>query len=62
MYLTFMNDHRLARKLLRIVAIKLAILFALWWAFFRQQGVDVDAAKMASVIQQSTQGEKRHDQ
>lgn len=57
-----MNDRFLARKLVRIVVIKLVILFALWWAFFRQQGVDVDTAKMASVIQQSTQGETRHGQ
>lgn len=58
-----MNDRHLARKLLRIVAIKLIVLFALWWAFVRQQGVEVDpSTMMASPIPQSTQGENRHGQ
>lgn len=58
-----MNDSHLARKLLRIVAIKLMVLFALWWAFFRQQAVEVDPSMvMTHVIQQPTQGENRHGQ
>lgn len=57
-----MNDSHLARKLLWIVLIKLAILFALWWAFFREQRVEVDPTTMAHTTQQPTQGEARHGQ
>ena len=58
-----MNDRHLARKLLRIVAIKLIVLFALWWAFVRQQGVEVDPSTIiASTTQQPSQGENRHGQ
>jgi len=58
-----MNDSHLARKLLYIVAIKLVVLFALWWVFVREQRIDVDpSTMMAHAIPQSTQGEPRHDQ
>jgi len=58
-----MNDSHLARKLLCIVAIKLVVLFALWWMFVREQRIDVDpSTMMAHTIPQSTQGEPRHDQ
>lgn len=57
-----MNDSQLARKLIRIVLIKLAILFALWWVFFRGQTVTVDPAAIVSTAQQTTQGEATHGQ
>ena len=58
-----MNDSHLAKKLFWIVAIKLMVLFVLWWAFVRHPGVEVDPSMMmAPAIQQPTQGEARHDQ
>ena len=57
-----MNDSQLARKLFRIVLIKLAILFALWWAFFRGQAVTVDPAAVVGTAQQTQQGEAPHGQ
>lgn len=38
-----MNDRKLVRKLALVLAVKLVLLFALWWAFFRGQQVAVDA-------------------
>ena len=58
-----MNDSHLARKLLWVVAIKLMVLFALWWVFIREQRINVDPSMMmAHTIQQPTQGETRHGQ
>ena len=57
-----MNDSHLARKLFWIVLIKLAILFALWWAFFRGQTVTVDPAAVIGTAQQTQQGETTHGQ
>lgn len=57
-----MNDKQLARKLVWIVLIKLAVLFALWWIFVREQRVDVDPATMSPTLQQPIQGEARHGQ
>jgi hypothetical protein len=57
-----MNDSHLARKLFWIVLLKLAILFALWWAFFRGQTVTVDPATVAGKAQQTSQGEAPHGQ
>ena len=57
-----MNDNQLARKLIRIVLIKLGILFALWWVFFRGQTVTVDPATVAGAAPQTTQGESPHGQ
>lgn len=57
-----MNDIPLARKLFWIVLLKLAILFALWWAFFRGQTVTVDPATVAGKAQQTSQGESPHGQ
>ena len=39
-----MNDSRPARNLFWIVLLKVAVLFALWWGFFRGQTVTVDPA------------------
>ena len=41
------NDRRLVRHLLIIVAIKLAVLSALWWVFVRDHRVPVDAERAA---------------
>ncbi len=57
-----MNDGHLARKLFWIVLIKLAVLFALWWAFIREQRVEVDPATMAQTMQSHNKGEARHGQ
>jgi len=57
-----MNDSHLARKLLWIVLIKLAVLFALWWVFIREQRVEVDPATMAQTMQSQNKGEARHGQ
>ncbi len=57
-----MNDNQLARKLIRIVLIKLGILFALWWVFFRGQTVIVDPAAVIGTAQQTNKGEATHGQ
>ena len=57
-----MNDSHLARKLFWIVLIKLAILFVLWWAFFRRQTVTVDPSAVVGTAQQTAQGEATHGQ
>ncbi len=57
-----MNDNYLARKLFWIVLLKLAVLFALWLAFFRGQAVTVDPAAIVGTAQQTTQGEATHGQ
>ncbi len=57
-----MNDNQLARKLIRIVLIKLGILFALWWVFFRGQTVIVDPAAVVGTAQHPPQGEATHGQ
>ena len=57
-----MNDNQLARKLIRIVLIKIGILFALWWVFFRGQTVIVDPAAVVGTAQQTKQGEATHGQ
>ena len=51
-----MQDSALARKLLWIVLVKLAVLFALWWIFIRDQRVDVSPATMTQKMEQPTQG------
>ena len=57
-----MNDNQLARKLIRIVLLKLGILFALWWVFFRGQTVTVDPAAVVGTAQHPPQGEATHGQ
>ena len=42
------QDRRLARHLAIAVALKLAVLAALWWAFVRDERVSVDAAATAA--------------
>jgi cytoskeletal protein RodZ len=46
-----MTDRQLVRKLIIVVLIKLVLLFALWWAFFRGQQVVVNGETMAQVVQ-----------
>ena len=57
-----MQDSTLARKLLWIVLIKLAILCALWLLFIREERVDVNPATMTQRMQQPTQGASPHGQ
>lgn len=55
-----MNAHNLTHKLFALVLLKLIVLFALWWAFVRDQGVMVDATRMEQAIQSIKQGEPEH--
>ncbi len=45
-----MTDRRLLRELGIVLILKLLLLFGLWWAFVRDERIDVDAAKVAQVI------------
>jgi hypothetical protein len=55
-----LSDKSLLRKLAFVLAIKLAILLALWWMFVREQGVAVDdsgvAAQFLQPASQTTEG------
>ena len=42
-------DQVLVRRLAVVLAIKLVLLFGLWWGFVRDQRVTVDASSMAKV-------------
>lgn len=59
-----MNDHQLVRKLILIVLIKLTLLSAIWWLFFRQERVTIGPGEMDRAIQteqhQPTTGETRN--
>ena len=61
---TLMNlaDRKLVRDITFVIVIKLAVLFALWWAFIREQRVEVDPATMAQTMQSQNKGEARHGQ
>ena len=60
--MTAMNfsDKYLLNKLTLVLVLKLAILFALWWVFVREQHVAVDDSDVAAQLLQpaslSTQG------
>lgn len=41
-------DHRLLRHLLIAVAVKMAVLTLLWWAFIREARVPVDSERAAA--------------
>ncbi|MDO8321227.1 cytochrome oxidase putative small subunit CydP [Rhodoferax sp.] len=41
-------DQRLVKRLAWVLAIKLVLLYGLWWGFVRDQRVTVDAAGMAA--------------
>jgi len=43
-----MNDRRLLRHLALAIAVKLLLLYGLWWAFIRDHGVQVDARTAAT--------------
>lgn len=61
------TDRKLLRDLVVVVVLKLIVLFALWFAFVRDQRVSVDAGRVAAVVTspasnlRSSQGEA-HDQ
>ncbi|MEO8546559.1 MAG: cytochrome oxidase putative small subunit CydP [Burkholderiaceae bacterium] len=44
------DDHRLLRHLVIAVVVKLLILGALWWFFFRDSRVTVDAESSAQQL------------
>ena len=46
-------DKTLARKLALVLAIKLAVLFLLWWGFVRVAHVHVDGDSVAAQFLQS---------
>jgi hypothetical protein len=46
-------DKTLARKLVLVLLVKLALLLALWWGFVRGQRATVDADKVAAQLLQS---------
>ena len=46
------SDKSLLRNLALVLALKLAILLALWWMFVRDQGVAVDASGVAAQLLQ----------
>jgi len=43
-----LSDHILVKRLGVVLAIKLVLLFGLWWGFVRDQQVMVDASAMAA--------------
>ena len=45
-----LSDRRLKTEIALVIAIKLVLILALWWAFFRDAGVRVDAATMADRV------------
>ena len=45
-------DPTLAKKLALVLLIKLVVLVALWWGFFREQRVTVDAESTAAQLLQ----------
>jgi hypothetical protein len=53
-------DQTLLKKLTLALVLKLALLLALWWAFVRDQGMQVDensvAAQLLQAATQPTQG------
>ena len=57
-----MDDSHLARKLFWIVLLKLAVLVALWWMFFRGQTLTVDPSLLIGTAQQTKQGEATNGQ
>lgn len=50
-----LTDKLLLRKLIVMVIIKLVLLFGLWWAFVRGQGVTVSSEIMARQAVQSVE-------
>ena len=49
------SDRRLLRHLAVAVAVKLALLAVLWWAFVREQRVPVDGEAAAAHLATATQ-------
>lgn len=45
-----LDDKTLVRKLAVVLALKLAVLTALWWGFVREQRVAVDASTAAAQL------------
>ncbi|WP_200785793.1 cytochrome oxidase putative small subunit CydP [Brachymonas denitrificans] len=45
-----MSDSSLVRHLIWVVLIKLALLTAIWWSFFRSERVQADAGSTAAHV------------
>lgn len=45
-----LDEHRLLRHLAIAVLLKLIVLMALWWLFFRDSSVSIDTARVAEKI------------
>ncbi len=54
-----LQDRTLVRKLLIVLVIKGAVLFALWWFFVHEQRVVVDGARLATQLLGPGQTEKK---
>jgi len=55
-----MNDQRLVRKLMGIVALKLLLLLILWWCFFRNPDLAEKTNNMEQTPQTTINGEHQH--
>jgi len=47
-----LTDQNLLRKLVLVLFIKVALLVALWWAFFRDQTAPMNDARVAAQLLQ----------
>ena len=45
-----LSDRRLKIEIAIVIVIKLVLIYALWWAFFRNATVTVDPATMAAQV------------
>lgn len=54
-----MTPSSLSRHLILIVAIKLLVLFALWWVFVRDARLEVESEGAASRILSTPEGHAR---
>lgn len=48
-----LSDRTLIQKLALVLALKLVVLFALWWWFVRDHGVQVDSSGVAAQLLQA---------
>ncbi len=48
-----LSDRTLIQKLALVLVLKLVVLFALWWWFVRDQGIQVDSSRVAAQVLQA---------
>lgn len=56
------RERRLRREIFIVVALKLALIFGLWWGFFRGHQVTVDESVAASHLSASPATENQFKQ